>query len=595
MLGVELFDVPRQLTPVPMLSSDSAVRAGASATFAIAIAAACLLGAGPAQAAATLHVPTTPIEHLIVIVGENLSFDNLFATYEPPPGASVANLLSRRIVDRDGNPGPEFAQAAQRIGTGSGHYAATPASKGAYATLPRPGTTYATGLPRYRPDTRFPDDLPNGPFRITRYVPYAAPVGDPVHRFFQMWQQFDGGRRDLFTWVATTSGYGAREHGNPAAGTDQGGVAMGFYSMASGDAPYLRDLARTYAIADNYHQPIMGGTGPNYLALATGDVGVYLDAGHPAAPPPSQIEDPEPVPGSDNWYRRSATYTGCADPAQPGVQAIRDYVATLPYRLWNGGNCDPGAYYLINNQSPGYLYDGTLRQRGPRSHVMPPQSAPNVGTLLAAAGVSWKWYSGGRTSTGIDAHRYCTICDPLVHSTAVMTSDLRRNLQGLDALFRDIGDAAHFPAVSFVVPPNEESGHPAYSTVAAFEQFVRDVVTRVQANPALWSKTAILVTTDESGGYYDSGYVQTVDFFGDGTRIPMLAVSPYARKGYVDHTYYDHASILKFVERNWRLSPLSARSRDNLPNPVMAALRFLRAAESTGDRRPDGIVRLLTA
>ncbi|HSQ82599.1 MAG TPA: alkaline phosphatase family protein [Casimicrobiaceae bacterium] len=528
-----------------------------------------VLWAGVAHAAGPLRIPVTPIEHLIVVVGENLSFDNLFATYEPPPGESVANLLSRGIVDREGNPGPNFSTAAQHIAATTGRYAVTPKTAGAYATLPQPGTTYATGLPRNQADARFPDDLPNGPFRITRHVPYAAPVGDPVHRFFQMWQQFDGGRHDLVTWVATTSGFDARVRGDPASGTNQGGLGMGFYGMATGDAPYLRKLALTYAIADNYHQPIMGGTGANYLALATGDVGVYLEEGKPAAPAASQIEDPDPLPGSDNWYRNSGAYTRCGDGAAPGVRAIHDYLATLPYRPWNAGNCAPGAYYLINNRSPGYLHDGALRPHGSGGRALPPQSAPNVGTLLAASGVSWKWYSGGRTPTGIDAHRYCSICDPLVHSSAVMTSELRNNLQGLDAFFRDVADARRFPAVSFVVPPNAESGHPAYSTVVAFERFVEEIVSRVQANPALWSKTAILVMTDESGGYYDSGYVQILDFFGDGTRIPMLAVSPFARKGHVDHTYYDHASILKFIERNWRLSPLSSRSRDNLPNPAM--------------------------
>jgi phospholipase C len=86
----------------------------------------------------------------------------------------------------------------------------------------------------------------------------------------------------------------------------------------------------------------------------------------------------------------------------------------------------------------------------------------------------------------------------------------------------------------------------------------------------LFGHTAILITTDEGGGYYDSGYIQTVDFFGDGTRIPLLAISPYVKQGYIDHTYYDHASILKFIEANWGLSPLSARSRDTLPNPMTA-------------------------
>ena len=73
----------------------------------------------------------------------------------------------------------------------------------------------------------------------------------------------------------------------------------------------------------------------------------------------------------------------------------------------------------------------------------------------------------------------------------------------------------------------------------------------MQNNPTLWRNTAVFVTFDESGGYYDSGYIQPVSFFGDGPRVPMLVVSPYARRGFVDHTYTDHVSILKFVEANW--------------------------------------------
>ena len=75
---------------------------------------------------------------------------------------------------------------------------------------------------------------------------------------------------------------------------------------------------------------------------------------------------------------------------------------------------------------------------------------------------------------------------------------------------------------------------------------------------------------DEGGGYYDSGYIQPISFFGDGTRIPMIAVSPWTNPGAIDHTYTDHVSVLKFIEANWGLSPLSSNSLDNLPNPVMS-------------------------
>jgi phospholipase C len=149
-----------------------------------------------------------------------------------------------------------------------------------------------------------------------------------------------------------------------------------------------------------------------------------------------------------------------------------------------------------------------------------------------------------------------------------MKGPLKANLQDNAALSRDIDDIDAMPAVAFVIPPNTESGHPASSTVSRYEEFVRKLIDKVQSNQALWAKTAILVTVDEGGGYWDSGYIQILDAFGDGTRIPLIAVSPFAKKGVIDHTYTDHVSILKLIETNWRLEPLSARSRDHLPNPI---------------------------
>jgi len=172
-------------------------------------AALALLALGGPAVAQTPGKTATPIEHLIVVVGENLSFDNLFGTYQPKSGAKVHNLLSQGIVDRDGSPGPDFAKATQRRAEVRQTYEVTPHIVGGYGELPQPGTTYAVGQPRFVPDERFPVLLPNAPFQITEYVDYAAQVGDPVHRFFQMWQQFDGGRRDLFVWVAETSGEGS--------------------------------------------------------------------------------------------------------------------------------------------------------------------------------------------------------------------------------------------------------------------------------------------------------------------------------------------------------------------------------------------------
>jgi phospholipase C len=127
------------------------------------------------------------------------------------------------------------------------------------------------------------------------------------------------------------------------------------------------------------------------------------------------------------------------------------------------------------------------------------------------------------------------------------------------------------PAVSFVKPSGYLDGHANSSKVDLFEGFVKKIVDLTKANPILWANTAIFITMDEGGGYYDSGYVQSLDYFGDGTRIPMIVVSNYSKGGHISHTYTDHVSVLKFIENNWGVSPITGRSRDNLPNPTTGA------------------------
>ncbi len=124
------------------------------------------------------------------------------------------------------------------------------------------------------------------------------------------------------------------------------------------------------------------------------------------------------------------------------------------------------------------------------------------------------------------------------------------------------------PAVSIIKPDGLTDGHPASSKLDLFEAFTKRLIQEVQANPAVWASTAILVTMDEGGGYWDSGYIQPLDFFGDGTRIPAIMVSPYSTGGRITHSYTDHVSWLKFIEYNWSLPTVSPTSRDNLPNPT---------------------------
>ena len=155
-----------------------------------------------------------------------------------------------------------------------------------------------------------------------------------------------------------------------------------------------------------------------------------------------------------------------------------------------------------------------------------------------------------------------------------MTTSQRHNFADIPDFYKDL-NSGNLPAVSFVRPYEVYAGHPADSGLSFYEDFVTHLSNAVIADDKLFGSTAIILTMDEGGGYYDSGYIQPLDFFGDGTRIPLLVISPYAKQGFVDHTYYDHGSIIKFIEANWNLDPLSNRSRDNLPNPVPSANPYI--------------------
>lgn len=511
----------------------------------------------------------TPIEHVIVLVGENRTFDNLYGVYKPPRGGTVWNLLSKGIVREDGSPGPNYHLAAQKTADMSQGYSPTPPVTGGYKTLPQPYAAAAFGQQSGVPDARFAAGMPNGPFQITKSVSAGAHTGDPVHRFYQMWQQVNGGANDLFVWTAEHFGVyrGDSVDKLDARPTNQGGVAMGFYNMASGDAPYFKQLAERYAMADNYHQSIMGGTAPNYVALATADVSSYNVDGKKGVPPSNQVLQLQLLKGGRQLLENGGSYVNCADENASGVAPVKTLLRSLPYRAFNDGNCDADTYYMLNNLDPGYTADGQPLPLGADKGLLPPQTIPTIGDALSKAGVPWKWYSGGRNDGQKIDKEYCGMCDTLTFFRSTMTGEDKNKLQDLQQFYVDVKDSKNFPAVAVIAPYDSVSGHPGYATETSFEELTRDIVERVKANPALWKKTAILVTFDEGGGYYDSGYVQFLDFFGDGTRVPLIAVSPYARRGAIDHTYYDHASIAKFIERNWNLPVLSQRSRDNLPNP----------------------------
>jgi phospholipase C len=591
-----------------------------------------------AQDAAAQIQTASPIKHVIVIIGENRSFDHVFATYQPKSGQTVSNLLSKGIIKADGSKGPRYSLSAQYSAQDTTTYAISPSGKTLYSNVPPvvaggPTTPYfssvalaretephmltqnaffdltigGTGLTAYAvPDTRIPNvlNLPAGTFPLTPAVPYSSYANSPVHRFYQMWQQTDcsvanitksnpsGCLNDLFPWVEVTIGAGSDGSSGfttpPTSylSTGEGSTSMEFFNVQKGDAPYLKSLADTFTLSDNFHQSVMGGTMANHIELGYADSIWYSDGnGNALTPPTNQIENPNPQPGTNNWYDADGyggsggtgggSYVNCGDLSQPGVPAIVNYLQALPRPV--EPNCDSGHYYILNNYNPGYNGDGSSALSN-SPFTLPGSSVRHIGDALLEKNISWKYYGDGWNAYVTDPLQqnpldtYCTICNPFAYATDIMTNSTLRTAHIQDSLniYEDIAKDT-LPAVSIVKPGWPSDGHPASSKLDVFEGFSERLINDLQRHPDLWASTAVFVTFDEGGGYYDSGYIQPVDFFGDGTRIPLLIVSPFSTGGKVNHSYSDHVSLVKFIERNWNLKPLTGRSRDNLPNPKAAA------------------------
>ena len=239
-----------------------------------------------------------------------------------------------------------------------------------------------------------------------------------------------------------------------------------------------------------------------------------------------------------------------------------------------------------NNTRPGFLSNGQINAAGiTDGTAVPPSSLRTIGDALNDKHISWAFYGGGYNAAvrfdngstdpfdvliGTGGDWYCDICNPFQYAASIMGDDAQRqaHIKDVSDFFDDLKHG-HLPAVAYVKPDSFIDGHPASSKLNLFEALIAKILDKLKAHPALFAETAFFITFDEGGGYWDSGFFQPLDFFGGGPRIPFIAVSKYSHGGNVVHTYTDHASVLKFIERNWPLQPLTSRSRDNLPNPVV--------------------------
>jgi phospholipase C len=356
------------------------------------------------------------------------------------------------------------------------------------------------------PDSRFPADLPVQPYEISKYVSPGDKIGDLPGGFYQEQLQIDGGKMDKFV-----------------SGSSNSGLTMGHF-----DATQFPEgqLAEKYTMADNFFHAAFGGSMLNHFWLVSGATPAW-----PNAP------------------------SGMVAKLDASGNLVKDGPVTPDGYLVNTA-------YPLNGPHPSTITDTT--------QLVPPLTNPTIGDELSAKNVDWAWFSGGWNNT-LAGHP-----DPLFqfnHQPFAYFANYANGTPGQAAHLKDETDflndltTGQLPAVSFVKPLGQDNEHPGYTNLIQGQAHVDKLVQAVQNSP-YWNDTAIIIAYDENGGFWDHVAPPTVDRWGPGTRVPLIVVSPFAKKGFVDHTQYDTTSILKLIENRWDLAPLGTReaTADGLTN-----------------------------
>ncbi len=478
------------------------LRAGGKAAAAgLLVAALASCGQQPPRTAAT---GLAKIQHIVVIYAENRSFDNLYGLFPGANGQANATPDQFIQVDHDGKP----LQHLPPVWKGSA------------------------------PDPAFPTNLPNRPFRIDAppvNLPLSVATRDLVHRYYQNLEQIDGGKLDRYVEAS-----------------DAGALTMGYYD---GSQLPMWKWAQEYTLADNYFTGAFGGSYLNHFWLICACTPEHRDA------PPSMRAQLD-----GQLLKRKQGSPPSAIDGPP--------IFTLDGEVTPDG-------WSVNTTQPAYqpsrippAKGGDPRFADPSKNPLPPQTQKNIGDTLSAKGISWAWYSGAwdlalkdgmqdpaaprkviNTSAN-GAPYFVTHHQPFNYFArfAPGTADRAEHLKDYTDLVAGI-QRGELPQVVLYKPQGTLNEHPGYADILSGDIHVAELVAKLKASP-LWSSTAIIVTYDENGGFWDHVRPPTADRWGPGPRIPTLIISPYAKRHYVDHTQYDTTSILKFITRRFALEPL---------------------------------------
>ena len=487
----------------------------------------------PAQLDKKLH---EQVKTIVVIYAENRSFNNLFANFpgvEKPLSALTPADYQQR--DRDGS-------LLQTL---------PPVWGGILQVGPQTvdGVTFEQGV-------QFQENLPNAPFALKgpnhEDLPLSLVTRDLWHVFYQNQMQINDGKNDQFV-----------------AWADSGGLPMGYYPQSQYSLR-LWDVAREFVLCDNFFQGAFGGSFLNHQYLISATAPFYPDATTSVAKP--QIAT---LQGDDPTGTRLKPLEKTPDSAMTGAPQFG------PSALTPDG-------FAVNTMAPPYWPTWIRDPERPDyskpdlPSVLVPQSHEHIGDKLSKKNIDWAWYAGAWQAT-LDQYKdsggipktpnfqyhhqpfnYFTQQGP--QHPAERSKRLRDGGLGDEAStnrFLADAEAGKLPAVSFYKPQGNLNLHAGYADVASGDRHL-DRALKVLRNSPQWENMVIVLTVDENGGWWDHVAPPKGDRWGPGTRIPALVVSPFARKGTVDHTVYDTASILRLITRVHQLEVLDGlKQRDD--------------------------------
>ncbi|GFM57322.1 acid phosphatase [Pseudomonas cichorii] len=473
------------------------------------------------------------IKTVVVIYAENRSFNNLFGDF---PG--VEKPLSAL----------KPADYQQRDRDGTLLKTLPPAWGGVLQLGPQTvdGVSYPAGV-------QYQENLPNAPFPLKgpngEDLPLSLVTRDLWHVFYQNQMQINEGKNDRFV-----------------AWADAGGLTMGTYPQTQYSLR-LWDVAREFVLCDNFFQGAFGGSFLNHQYLISATAPFYPDAANSAAK--SQIAALQSDDPQDPRLKPldKSPASAMEGPPQFGPSALTPdgyAVNTLAPPYWPTWLRDP--------QNPNY-------SKPDLANVLVPQSHEHIGDKLSKKGVEWAWYAGAwqvtldefKDSTGIpkipnfqyhhQPFNYFKQQGP--ENPVERKKRLRDGGLGDESSsnrFLADAEAGKLPAVTFYKPQGNLNMHAGYADVASGDRHI-DRVIKVLRNSPQWENMVIVITVDENGGWWDHVAPPKGDRFGPGTRIPALVISPFARKGTVDHTVYDTASILRLITRVHGLETLEGLKR----------------------------------